>query len=382
MMSHRILMISSLFLLLVLLVFFLKPEKKEIPAALTVADALGGAADPGFARATAPRPFIFPADHGPHPGFRTEWWYYTGNLHTTSGRRFGYQLTFFRFTLAPDRVPRASRWGTNEIFMAHFTITDVEGKGFFAAERFSRAALGLAGAGGNSLALHLEDWSAIALPGESFGMNLNAGSGDEAIHLRLEAAGPVMLNGEGGLSRKGREPGNASYYYSIPRLATSGTIRVNGEEFSVTGLSWLDREWGTTALEPNQDGWDWFGLQLADGRALMFYRLRQKDGTTDPVSGGTLMEVNGSMQSLAAVDVQLETSAWWRSPNSGSRYPARWRLRLPRENLDLEIVPLLTDQELFATTVRYWEGAVAIRDLKGESSGGSGYVELTGYGEE
>lgn len=381
MMPRRFLMISFLILLLLLLAFLLKPEKKEIPAAFTVGDALGGVADPGFARATMPRPFLFPADHGPHPSFRTEWWYFTGNLHTSSGRRFGYQLTFFRFALAPDKVPRKSRWGANEIFMAHFTITDVEGKRFHAVERFSRAALGLAGAGGNPLAIHLEDWSAIALPGETFGMNLNAGSGDEAIHLRLQAAGPIMLNGERGLSRKGREPGNASYYYSIPRLATTGSIRVNGEEFAVTGLSWLDREWGTTALEPNQEGWDWFGLQLADGRALMFYRLRQKDGTTDPISGGTLMEVDGTMQSLAAADVQLETTAWWRSPNSGSRYPARWRLRLPRENIDLEIVPLLADQELFATTVRYWEGAVVVRDLK-DGSSGRGYVELTGYGEE
>lgn len=378
-MPRRILLMILFILLLVVLALFLKPEETEAPASFTVADALGGAADPGFARATAPRPFLFPADHGPHPGFRSEWWYYTGNLHTTSGRRFGYQLTFFRFALTPDKLPRTSAWGANEIYMAHFTVTDVEGKRFHAVERFSRASLGLAGAGGNPLTIHLEDWSAAALPGDTFGMDLNASSGDVAIRLRLHSAGPTMLNGERGLSRKGREPGNASYYYSIPRLATSGTIRIKGEEFSVKGLSWLDREWGTTELEPNQAGWDWFGLQMDDGRALMFYRLRQKDGSTDPVSGGTLMGGDGTMRSLAVHDLQLETTAWWRSPKSGSRYPARWRLRLPSEGLDLEVVPLLTDQELAAATVRYWEGAVAVRDGKEGSSRGSGYVELTGY---
>lgn len=376
---RTLLIILFLFVLLLPLALFLQPKVKEPPASFSVADALGGIVEPGFARATLPRTFTFPIDHGPHPRFRTEWWYFTGNLHTTSGRRFGYQLTFFRSALTPAPVSRTSRWGTNDIFMAHFTITDVQGKRFHSFERISRAALGLAGAGGIPLAIHLEDWSAVGFSGKSLDTELKASSEGKAIRLRLKADGPVMLNGDRGLSRKGREPGNASYYYSIPRLATSGTIRVDGEEFDVAGLSWLDREWGTTSLEQSQAGWDWFGLQLDDGRALMFYRLRQKDGSTDPVSAGTLLQVDGTMRSLAAADLQLEIGAWWRSPKSGSRYPAHWRIRLPSEGLDLEVVPLLADQELNATTVRYWEGAVVVRDVKSGSSRGSGYVELTGY---
>ena len=344
---------------------------------LSVSEVLGGAPAQGFLRAEKPRRFVFPEDHGPHPGFRNEWWYFTGNLKDARGRRFGYQLTFFRVALSPEPVARSSKWGTNELFMAHFAVSDLEGKRFHHAERFSRAALGLAGAGGRPLAVRLENWSALESAGRPWSVRLSAQDKEMAIELDLRSLKPEVLNGEGGLSRKSATPGNASYYYSLPRMQTSGTVRAGRESYRVTGLSWLDREWSTSALEREQVGWDWFALQLDDGRDLMYYRLRRKDGSSDPFSAGTLVASDGSARHLAREEVQLETISWWTSPATGSRYPAVWRLRVPSRGLDLEIIPRLADQEL-VTGFRYWEGAVAVRGAAG-TPGGSGYLEMTGY---
>jgi predicted secreted hydrolase len=360
---------------------FLLPKRKGAVQGrvVSVTEALGGEAEGGFTRATVRRRFSFPADHGPHPGFRTEWWYFTGNLKTAEGRRFGYQLTFFRVALKPMGVARSSRWGANEVLMAHFAVTDVAGKRFHFAERFSRAALGLAGAGGSPLEVRLEDWTALETSADLWSMQLAAREGEVAIDLRVRSIGPPVLNGEGGLSRKGGDAGSASYYYSLPRMETSGTIRVGGETFSVTGLSWLDREWSTSALERGQVGWDWFALQLDDGRDVMVYRLRRSDGTVDPFSSGTLVAADGTARHLDRDGVEVEVVDTWTSRASGTTYPSRWRLRVPGERLNLEIVPRLADQELLAS-VRYWEGAVAVRGISAGSPGGSGYVEMTGYG--
>ena len=380
-MRFRWFTIMLLAVAVLLAALFLLPKRKaaEQGRVVSVGEALGGKPGEGFARAAAPRRFTFPADHGPHPGFRTEWWYFTGNLKTAQGQSFGYQLTFFRVALKPGPAARSSRWGANEVFMAHFAVTDVAGKRFHYAERFSRAALGLAGAGGSPLAVRLEDWSALETSANPWSMQLAARDGAVAVDLKVRSITPVVLNGEGGLSRKGSEPGNASYYYSLPRMDTSGTIRIGKETFSVSGLSWLDREWSTSALEPNQVGWDWFALQLDDGRDLMFYRLRRSDGTADPFSSGTLVAANGASRHLAGEEVQLSINDWWTSPASGSRYPSRWRLRVPAEGLDLEIVPRVADQELLAS-VRYWEGAVTVSGITAGAPGGSGYLEMTGYG--
>jgi len=347
--------------------------------ALSITEVLGGTAAPGFARADVPRRFTFPDDHGPHEGFRNEWWYFTGNLRTADGRRFGYQLTFFRAQFLPRPVPRSSAWGSKEIIMAHFAVTDVVGKRFRYAERFSRDALGLAGAGGSPLTVRLEDWFARETDEQPWSMKLAASDADTGVAIELDLASlkPVVLNGEGGLSRKGAAPGNASYYYSIPRMETSGEIRIGGENFRVSGLSWLDREWSTSALEADQQGWDWFALQLEDGRDLMFYQLRRKDGASGPFSSGTLVEADGRYRHLARDEVQLEATGWWTSPKSGARYPAGWRMRIPSQGIDLEITPLLADQEL-VTGFRYWEGAVVARGRAG-TAGGAGYLEMTGY---
>jgi len=359
----------------------LRTRPLPAPAAggLSVGQALGGIPDAGFARALTRRAFRFPRDHGPHPEFQTEWWYFTGNLEAGGGRRFGYQLTFFRRALAPHAPQRLSRWGADQVYLAHFALTDVAGKRFRFAERVSRGALRLAGAGGDPLTVWLENWSARQTAASPWSVKLSATDGVASLDLDLASLKPVILNGDRGVSRKGRAPGNASYYYSIPRLATRGTLTVAGERFRVSGLSWLDREWSTSALSGDQAGWDWFSLQLDDGRDLMFYRLRTKDGREDPYSAGTLTAADGSFRPLGAGEVRLAATAWWTSPVSGTRYPARWCLAVPGEGIDLEVVPRLAGQELLAR-FSYWEGAVELRGVANSSLGGSGYLEMTGYG--
>ncbi len=347
----------------------------------TVTALLGGEEPAGFARAMVPRDFRFPDDHGPHPAFRHEWWYFTGNLRTPGGRRFGYQLTFFRFALSPDLVDRESRWAANQAYMAHFAVTDARGNRFRFFERTARGALGLAGATSRPFRVWLDDWSAEGEGISTLPIRLRASEGETSVDLTLDSARPVVPQGERGLSRKGAVPGNASYYYSMTRLATRGNVRVEDTSFPVEGTSWLDREWGTSSLEKGQSGWDWFALQLSDGRDLMFYRLRRRDGGADPFSAGTLVLPDGTFRPLSPDDVRVETLEHWRSPESGARYPSRWRLRIPSEGLELEVVPRIADQELRAA-VRYWEGAVGVRGTsRGEPVGGDGYVELTGYGE-
>jgi predicted secreted hydrolase len=357
-----------------------RPEQATLQpgTGLRVTEALRGGSLEGFRRATEPRSFIFPADHGPHPGFRTEWWYFTGNLTARDGRRYGYQLTFFRVALAPEPVARSSRWGAHEVYMAHFALTDVAGKQFYHTERFSRAALGLAGAEGDPLKVWLEEWSATVETPDPLALRLHARDGAVAIDLDIRAVKPPALNGDQGLSRKGSEPGNASYYYSLPRMATTGSISIGTETVAVTGLTWMDREWGTSALGKELAGWDWFALQLDDGRDLMVYRLRKQDGTANPLDSATLVARDGTTRHLSGNQVQVQVTDSWQSPTSRIRYPSRWRVQVPGEHLDLEIVPRLAGQELRGT-VRYWEGAVQVNGRGGGSPGGSGYVELTGY---
>jgi predicted secreted hydrolase len=362
--------------LLILALASCREPASQPHASLSVAGALRGADDRGYARALAPREFHFPADHGPHPEFRTEWWYYTGNLATAEGRRFGYQLTFFRSGLAPAMPPRASAWATRQAWLAHFTVSDVDGKRFHSFERWSRDAVGLAGAQGAPFRVWVKDWTAAGAP--VFPMRLTAAAGDVAIDLLLRPGKPPVLQGERGLSRKSAEPGNASYYYSLTRMPTTGTVRAGGERFAVTGASWMDREWSTSSLSKDQVGWDWFSLQLADGSDLMLYRLRRKDGTADPASSGTMIQPDGNSRPLSLAEFQIEGSGEWRSSRSGARYPARWHLRVPSEDLDLDVRPLLADQEL-DVSFRYWEGAVEVTGTHRGPVRGSGYVELTGY---
>ena len=359
-------------------------DEPRIDALLSLASAM--AADTsGFARATTVRPFTFPADHGPHADFATEWWYFTGNVRTADGRAFGYQLTFFRKALAPAGAPRASAWAADQAYMAHFALTDVRGEAFHAFDRFARGALGLAGAQKEPLRVWLHDWSArsgsSSAGEEVFPVRLAAAEGDVGIDLLLERGKPPVLQGDDGLSIKGPEPGNASHYYSLTRMPTRGTVRVGGAALEVAGTTWMDREWSTSALSENVAGWDWFALQLDDTTELTLYRLRRADGTATPYSRGSFVDADGAAHTLSADDFAVDVLDWWESPHTRARYPARWRVRAPSEALDVTIVPVLADQELHLA-VRYWEGAVRIQgERRGRPVTGFGYVELTGYAE-
>ena len=325
----------------------------------------------GFARAYAARPFRFPDDDGPHPDFRTEWWYWTGNLSAADGRRFGYQLTFFRQALAPG-VPD-SAWRSAQLYFANFALTDVDGRRFHAFERFSRGAAGLAGAQAAPFAVWIDDW-AVRGDGITGPVELRAADGDVSISLTLHAEKPRVPQGDDGLSRKSAAPGNASYYYSLTRLATAGSVTLAGESFAVRGSSWLDREWSTSVLDGAQAGWDWFSLQFDDGTELMLYRMRRKDGGSDPFSSGSFIDTDGRKTALRREDFTIRQTGTWSSPVSGITWPSGWELRVPRLDLRLEVRPLLEQQEL-PLAVTYWEGAVRVRG----SRSGHGYVELTGY---
>ncbi len=347
-----------------------------------LAELLAGDAEAGYARATGSRDFSFPADHGPHAGYRNEWWYLTGNLDGEDGRRFGYELTLFRFLLAPEPPAGGDDWRSHAVFVGHFAVTDVAEEAFHVAERVARGAGGLAGATSDPVRVWLYDWSLRTGGSGEFGVNWQlVAHGDEAgIELTLVPQRAPLLQGEGGLSQKSAEPGNASWYYSVPRLKTTGVLRVGARRHEVSGLSWLDREWSTSALAADQAGWDWFALQLDDGSDLMYYNLRRLDGSRDPYSAGSLRRADGSVVRLGADDVELEVLDRWDSPAGGS-YPSGWQLRVPGELLDLRVRPVLEAQEL-DTFVRYWEGAVDAYGTRGTTRiGGRGYVELTGYAE-
>jgi predicted secreted hydrolase len=332
-----------------------------------------------YARAEGVRRLTFPADHGPHNDFQTEWWYYTGNLQTPDGRHFGYQLTFFRraLVLPSQRVQRASDWAADQAYMAHFALTDVAGNRFQSFERFERGAAGLAGAQAGPFNVWLDDWSVQLVEPNVY--RLHAAQNDITLDLTLrDIKGPIP-QGDRGYSQKGADPGNASYYYSLTRLESSGTVHVSNAVYQVSGLSWMDHEWSTSYLTPDQIGWDWFALQLDDGSELMLFQIRRKDGSVDPFASGTLIAPDGSTRWLHRDDFQITVNGTWRSPHSGATYPAAWTVKVPSAGLTLDIKPYLADQEL-DVSVRYWEGAVHfIGERDGRAVSGNGYIELTGY---
>jgi predicted secreted hydrolase len=328
----------------------------------------------GYARVITPRDFAFPADHGPHPEYALEWWYYTGNLQAADGRRFGYQLTFFRQSMTPAAPVRQSQWGTNQAYLAHFAVTDVANNRFYATAEAQRGgSLGLAGATADPYRVFVNTWSA---EGTGEQPRLRAAQPDVAIDLQLRSLKPPTLQGEqaNGLSQKGAEPGNASYYYSLTHMATDGVITLDDQPIPVSGLSWMDHEFGTSSLGEGQTGWDWFGLHLDDGRDLMWGQLRREDGTID-VGQGSITGTDGTVTPLGRDDVQVEALDQWRSPHTGAQYPSRWRITIPQAQIELVVEPLINDQEL-NVGLTYWEGAVRISG----TTTGYGYVELTGYG--
>ncbi|MEM9908330.1 MAG: lipocalin-like domain-containing protein, partial [Cyanobacteria bacterium P01_D01_bin.44] len=300
----------------------------------------------GFARVSEPKTLKFPQDLGPHDEYQTEWWYYTGNLETEAGREFGYQLTFFRrgLTSAVEAGADLSDWRSNQVYFSHFTISDIVDQKFYPHERFSRESAGLSGAQAEPYRVWVEDWSATALaPGK---IHLVADAGDVAIDLILDETLPPVLQGDRGYSKKGPEPGNASYYYSIVQQQTQGMVTVADEIFEVRGLTWKDHEYSTSALSPGMVGWDWFSLQLDDGSALMLYGLRKDDGTIADVSSGTYVSADGKTQSIDPADWQIDVLNTWRSPTSKAEYPAQWHIEIPKLGIVLDGKSLMPNQEL------------------------------------
>jgi predicted secreted hydrolase len=318
----------------------------------------------------------FPRDHGPHFDYRTEWWYLTGNLRSQEGREFGYELTFFRHGYRPPntRLPVKSRFVMDDIKFAHFTVTDITQKRFYASQRISRGAYRDAGFLSGSKLAWISDWE---LDLDS-GFQARAANGQEAIQLNLQPEKPPVLEGRDGFSQKAAGDGHASYYYSITRLRTRGELRVSGVSYQVTGLSWFDREWATNQLAPDQAGWNWFALQLSDGTDLMLYQIRLKNGAIDRYSSGKLISSTGT--AIDVDDFALMPADYWTSARNQARYPIGWRLQIPKFQIDLEITTPVREQEL-NLAVTYWEGAIRVTGThEGNSVQGVGYMELTGYG--
>lgn len=337
------------------------------------------APDPaGFARAVDPYDWSFPRDFGAHPEFQTEWWYYTGNLADADGRRFGFQFTIFRRALTPQAIESDSEWRTNQLYLAHFTLSDIASQTFYHDERFSRGSAGLAGAEAiPRYRVWLEDWQILAQDDSAETVSIRAVSEQFALDLTLQQTKPPALQGTNGLSPKSAETGNASYYYSLSRLLTAGTITLNGEVFQVEGLSWKDHEFSTSALGTGAQGWDWFGLIFDNQTELMIGQIRRSDGSTEPAFGGMMIYEDGSTEYLPSSQFTITPTDTWVSPHTGAEYPSGWQMRVEtqRGTLSFAVIPLQRDQELADTDPSYWEGAVRI---EGDVSG-YGYAELTGY---
>ncbi len=342
--------------------------------------------DAGYRRVTGPCAFSFPRDHGAHPGYRIEWWYYTGNLEAPDGARFGFQLTFFRSQLRPsaDRrhwPERSSAWRTNQIYLAHAALTDIEGRRHYFAEDMARGALELAGVEQHDrkVRVFLGNWETVigprlhrlAMAGEDFG-----------FELHLEPAKALVAHGENGYSRKGTDPSRASCYYSFTRMKTAGEIRLKGRTLAVSGLSWMDHEYSTAPLEPGIRGWSWFSLQLENGAELMLFLLNLEAGGYHPASSGTLVAADGTTTTVTSNSIQAEVLRKWRSPATGAKYPLAWRLRLEAVGLDVTIQTPVDDQEMQTgktTGVTYWEGSITVEGrYEGQKVNGRGYMELTG----
>jgi len=366
--------------------------KKTANNTVALSKWLAGTPREGFKQAIKPRKFVFPQDHWSHDSFQIEWWYITGNIseitaqQKVQGKEFGYQVTFFRIGLSPEssqttKKVDTSAWVAQNIWMAHIALTDVSTAKHYHDERFARGAAGLAGVNKEPFKVWLEDWQILGTGKGEFPWQVLVKNKEFSLDLTLNPKKPVVLQGKNGLSQKSSKPGNASYYYSFSRLDTKGKVTSGGQQFNVSGWSWLDREWSTSALGDEQAGWNWFSLQLDDGTDLMYYQMQRKDGITDAHSSGKWINQDGSYHHLKSHEVQLEPLKYWHS-ETGKKYVTEWKMIIPKKDIEWRIKAMLDNQEM-QTTVRYWEGAVRIFDAKsGKAPGqeiGKGYLEMTGY---
>lgn len=325
-----------------------------------------------YSKATKIINFNFPKDHGPHEDFKTEWWYFTGNL-KSQNKNFGYQFTIFRNNIAPELDPQ-NAWETRNIYMGHMGLSDLTAKHFYSFERFERAALGLAGTQADPFKVWLNHWYIKSTSKELFPLEISVMENGIGYKLQVTALKEKVLQGDKGLSQKSKEIGNASYYYSYTRLKTEGTIFIKDKTYEVSGLSWMDREWSTSALGQDQVGWDWFSLQLDDATEIMIYQLRNKDGSIDEYSSGTVIDKQGNKTKLSLKDFKLKVLEFWTSSDSEHKFPIKWSLELPKYKIKLVVETDLKEQ-MHNFSIPYWEGAVRVSGSKT----GLGYLEMTGY---
>jgi predicted secreted hydrolase len=323
--------------------------------------------------------YEFPRDHFNHPDFQTEWWYYTGNVRSTDGHRFGFELTFFR--LGTDRNSKnTGTWDMHDLYLAHLALSDLDGAKFLHTERSNRAGPGIAGISESDRRIWNGNWQVAWQGGEQI---LRAIDERFAFQLTLRPAKAPVIHGENGVSQKAEGSGRASHYISLTRLNTTGEIQATGETFAVTGTTWMDHEFFTHQLEPDQAGWDWVSIQLQDNTELMLFHIRHKDGSIDPYSAGTFVDARGATTQLRRDEFVLEpTATTWTSPTTRAVYPVRWKISVPTLGLTLECSTSLSSQELTSSGLvpTYWEGAVRFTGKKnGSPVGGAGYLEMTGY---
>lgn len=351
---------------------------------LLVLGALGGLT--GRAAALPARALVFPRDHGSHPDLRTEWWYITGHARA-EGRLWGFQITFFR-----SRVDAAqdlqSAFAARQLVFAHAALTDVQGARQLHDQRIARAGFGIAQALENDCDIRLRDWSLQRLPAAAPGASryaIRAQADGFALALDCTSTQPVLLQGDAGLSRKGPEPGQASYYYSQPQLAVTGSITLDGRRMAVAeapapdNRAWMDHEWSEALMAPDAVGWDWIGMNLTDGAALTAFQLRRADGSALWAGGSWRAAGTSVAQAFGPAQVRFTPQRHWRSPASGASYPVQWRVDTPAGSFAVEA--LLGAQELDSrgsTGATYWEGLSLLRDAAGREVG-RGYLEMTGY---
>ncbi|MGB9464845.1 MAG: lipocalin-like domain-containing protein [Candidatus Acidiferrum sp.] len=324
--------------------------------------------------------FEFPKDYFDHPDFRTEWWYYTGNLKSTNGHRYGFELTFFRQAVSRDTAQTAT-WDVKDLYLTHLALSDLDGRRFYHAERINRAGPGIAGVSASSARIWNGNWR---IQWQGSDQKLQAVEKQFQLHLTLHPEKPPVIHGENGVSQKSAGAGHASYYISLTRLAASGELQLNGEILEVSGLAWMDHEFFTHQLESDQVGWDWLSLQLEDNTELMLFRIRRKDGSLDPFSAGTYVDAQGKSTHVKANDFILHPLAEnWTSPATHAIYPVAWRIAIPKLGIALEAHTALAAQELIGNTKlapTYWEGAITLEGQRGKLPlNGVGYLEMTGY---
>jgi predicted secreted hydrolase len=341
------------------------------------------AADDAYRLALPHYRFEFPRDHFNHPDFRTEWWYYTGNLRTAEGRRFGFELTFFRQGVNMTKAKEAGVWDVHDVWMAHLALSDIDGGQFFHTERLNRSGPGIAGADLKQARVWNGNWQAQwTLPAVG-AQKLEAVADRFSFDLSLKSEKPPVIHGIDGVSQKAEGAGKASHYISFTRLETTGEIVLDGKRFSVAGTSWMDHEFFSHQLEGDQTGWDWFSLQLADHTELMLFRLRRKGGSLDPFSAGTFVDPQGHARHLTAGDFTVTPGKIWKSPATGGHYPVEWTIEVPSLGLKASLRTPMNQQELTSGSgagTSYWEGAIDVEATRqGRPVSGVGYLEMTGY---